>query len=480
MRTASLAAICAAVGLAACSLAPNYARPSSAPAAAAYAEAGDWIEAAPADAVPRGAWWTVFHDDALNALESQVTAANQGLKAALARLDAARAQTRIARAGYFPTISASGAVTRSQTSINSPDYNPAKPATGNDYLAGLDFSYELDLFGRVRSAVAGARASEQATAGDVATLDLGIHAELASDYFTLRGLDAQQELLDRTVADYSKALELTDNLYRGGAAAIADVQQAAAQLELARTQAEDTRLRRSQLEHAMAVLVGKQPAGFHVDPSPLPLGLAPPAVDPGLPSALVERRPDVAAAERRVAAANAAIGVARAAYFPAFSLGGALGRESTATSSWFTAPSRFWSVGPQGLLTLIDGGLHRAQSAAARAAYDEQVANYRSTVLGAFQEVEDELAALRQLERESASQAAAVAATQGALDQANFRYKGGIVTYLEVVATENAALTARLAAVDIQTRRIGATILLIRAIGGGWRATDPAGGRAGH
>jgi NodT family efflux transporter outer membrane factor (OMF) lipoprotein len=218
------------------------------------------------------------------------------------------------------------------------------------------------------------------------------------------------------------------------------------------------------------VLVGRQASDFHLDARPLEPGAAPPAIDPGLPSQLLERRPDVAAAERRVAAANAGIGVARAAYFPVFSLAGTLGLESTAASSWIQAPSRFWSVGPQGLLTLFDAGLHRAQNAAARAAYDEQVANYRASVLTAFQDVEDNLAALRQLERETVSEAAAVSATQGALDQAVFRYQGGIVTYLEVVSTENAALTARLTAVDIQTRRIAASVLLVKALGGSWHA----------
>ena len=329
----------------------------------------------------------------------------------------------------------------------------------------------------MRNTVAGARAGEQATAGDVAVLDLNVHAELAGDYFTLRGLDAQQQLLDHTVADYAKALRLTENLYHGGAAAISDVDQAKAQLESAKTQAEDTRLRRAQTEHAIAVLVGRQASAFHLQPSPLPAAVVPPPIDPGLPSQLMERRPDVAAAERRVAGANAAIGVARAAYFPVFSLAGFGGLESVSANNWLQAPSRVWSIGPQGLLTVFDAGLHRAQSAAARAAYDEQVANYRSIVLTAFQEVEDNLAALRQLERESVSEAAAVAATQGALDQANFRYQGGIVTYLEVVSTENAALAARLAAVDIQTRRIGASVLLVKALGGDWATAGPRSGQ---
>ncbi len=469
MRRAASLTVAVLGALSACSLSPRYQRPSVPAAPDSYKEAGEWKLATPADGTPRGRWWTMFQDRELDDLEAQVTDANQSLRAALARLEQTRAQTRIARAAWFPTLTAQANATRSRTSLNSPTYTPAKPAVRNVFTAEGDLSYELDLFGRVRNTVAGARASEQASAGDVAALDLSVHAELASDYFTLRGLDVEQQLLDHTVADYARALQLTQNLYHGGVAAIADLQQAQAQLESARTQAEDTRLRRAQTEHAIAVLVGREPSDFSVvaraDSGELPV----PEVAPGLPSELLERRPDVAAAERRVAAANAAIGVARAAYFPVFNLAGTSGVESTAASNWLSAPSRFWSIGPQALTTLFDGGLHAAQSAAAHAAYDEQVANYRATVLAAFQDVEDGLAALRQLRRESVSQAAAVTATQGALDQANLRYKGGLVSYLEVVSTENAALAARLAAVDIGVRRTNATVLLVKALGGDWK-----------
>ena len=468
MRAGTRFALAVGCALGGCSLAPHYQRPATPTPAAFYGELGEWKVAAPADNASRGAWWSMFGDQELNELESRVTDSNQSLKAALARLQEARAQTRVARAGYFPTLTADASATRQRVSTNAPGYAGSATPVYNTFVLGADLSYELDLFGRIRNRVAGARATEQATAGDAAALDLSVHAELATDYFSLHGLDAQQQLLDRTVADYAKALELTRNLYQGGAAALADVQQAQAQLENARTQAEDTRLRRAQTEHAIAVLVGAVPTGFHLAARPLAPDLALPAVDPGLPSQLLERRPDVAAAERRVAAANAAIGVARAAYFPVFSLLGSAGQESTGSSTWLEAPSRFWSIGPQGVLTVFDAGLHAAQSAAAHAAYDEQVANYRATVLTAYQDVEDYLAALRQLALEDVSQAAAVTATQGALEQALFRYKGGVVTYLEVVSTENAALAARLAAVDIETRRISATVLLVRALGGDW------------
>ena len=470
MRAAACLALAAGCALGGCSLAPHYQRPATPVPPESYKELGDWKVATPADATPRGAWWTMFGDEDLNQLESRASNANQSLKAALARLDEAHAATRIARAGYFPTIDAQASATRQRASVNSPGYAQGSNPNYNTFVVGGDLSYEIDLFGRIRNTVAGARATEQATAGDAATLDLAVHAELATDYFSLRGLDAQQQLLDRTVADYAKALDLTRNLYQGGAAALSDVQLAQAQLETARTQAEDTRLRRAQTEHAIAVLVGAVASGFHLEARPLASVVAIPPVDPGLPSQLLERRPDVAAAERRVAAANAAIGVARAAYFPVFSLAGTAGQASTQSSNWLSAPSRYWSIGPQGVLTVFDAGLHAAQSAAAHASYDEQVANYRGTVLAAYQDVEDNLAALRQLALEDVSQAAAVTATQGALEQALYRYKGGVVTYLEVVTTENAALAARLAAVDIETRRISATVLLVRALGGDWQA----------
>jgi NodT family efflux transporter outer membrane factor (OMF) lipoprotein len=473
IRSRSAAALLLAAGLGACSLAPHYQRPATAPAPAIYKELDGWKIAEPSDTRPKGRWWAIYHDPTLDELEARTADANQSLKAAYARLQEAQAQTRIARAAYFPSLAADAGATRTRTSLNSPSFTPDLPNPDNDFIVGANLSYEIDLFGRVRNTVSGARASEQASVGDAAALELSVQAEVASDYFSLRGLDAQQELLDRTVTDYARALKLTENLYHGGAAAVADVQQAQAQLESARTQAEDTRLHRAQTEHAIAVLVGEDASSFSLDPRPLEVDVAPPAVDPGLPSTLLERRPDVAAAERRVASANAGIGVARAAYFPTFSLAGALGLESMATDSWIQAPSRFWAIGPKAALPLFNGGLYRAQTAAARAAYDEQVANYRASVLTAFQEVEDNLAALKRLERESTSEAAAVAATKGAFDQAVLRYQGGLVTYLEVVSTENAALAARLSAVDIQTRRITASVLLVKALGGDWHAAAP-------
>jgi NodT family efflux transporter outer membrane factor (OMF) lipoprotein len=469
MRSGGPALLAGLLVLGGCSLSPHYARPAMPQPPAAFKESGDWQLANPADTLPRGAWWTMFQDSELNELEAQVSASNQSLKASLARLEQARAQTRAARASWFPTLTADVEATRARTSMNVPSYVPGRSATGNLFTASGDLSYELDLFGRVRNTVANARYAEQASAGDVAALDLSVHAELANDYFTLRGLDVEQQLLDQTVSDYARALQLNKNLYEGGAAPISDVQQAEALLELARTQAEDTRLHRAQTEHAIAVLVGQEASGFTLPARATDTLAGLPQLDPGMPSQLLERRPDVAAAERRVAAANASIGVARAAYFPSFNLFASGGLQSSQSANWMRAPSQFWSIGPQALLTVFDGGLHRAQSAQAHAAYDEQVANYRGTVLTAYQDVEDNLAALRQLQLESVSQAAPVTATQGAADQANLRYKGGIVTYLEVVTTENAALQARLSAVDIEIRRANSTVLLIKALGGDWQ-----------
>jgi NodT family efflux transporter outer membrane factor (OMF) lipoprotein len=470
-RSLSIASLCGA--LAACSFAPHYSTPTPpTPPPAQYQESGDWQPAAPADSQNRGAWWTVFNDPLLDTLENKVTAANQDIKAAFARLQQARAETRIQRSALFPTLTAGPTATRSRTSVNSPLYSPTKPVIGNDFVLDADLSYEIDVWGRIRNSVASARASEQASAADLATLDLSTHAELASDFFTLCGQDAEQALLDQTVADYARAVQLTRVLFEGGAAARADLDQAEAQLQTARTQATDIRLRRAQTEHAVAVLVGESPSTFHLDSRPLRLDVAPPAIDPGLPSALLERRPDVAAAERRTVAANADIGVARAAYFPIFSLQGTGGFESSSSSNWISAPSRFWSIGPSAVLTVFDAGRHRAQSAQAHARYDEQVASYRETVLTAYQEVEDNLAALRDLDAEAVSQAAAVAATASALKQTQFQYQGGLVTYLQVVVTENAALAAQLSAADIQIRRMSAAVLLIKALGGGWRSAS--------
>jgi NodT family efflux transporter outer membrane factor (OMF) lipoprotein len=454
--------------LAACSFAPSYHTPTSPAPSPSYQESVDWKVAAPQDEDSKGVWWTTFHDDDLNALQTRMGDANQDLKASLARLAQARALTRIARSNLLPTLNAAASATRGRTSINSPRYVPGTEPTGNNFDLEADLSYEIDLWGRVRNNVAAAKASQQASAADLASLTLALRAELTIQYFTVRAEDTQQGLLDQTVGDYQKSLELTQHLFQGGAAAEADVAQAQAQLETARTQAADIRLQRAQSEHALAVLLGENPSAFHIASRPL-LATEPPPIDLGVPSALLERRPDVAAAERRVFAANAQVGVARAAYFPVFNLAAVAGLDSAQSSNWINASSRMWSVGPQAVLTVFDAGRHRAQTAQARAAFDEQVADYRGTVLIAYQEVEDNIAALRQLEQESLSEAAAVQATGRALQQAQYRYKAGLVTYLEVANTENTALQAQLQNVSIQLRRLNASVLLVKALGGGWQ-----------
>ena len=474
MQATLLTATAALLGiLGGCSFAPTYETPSSAPPADAYSELGDWHKAEPQDDHSRGAWWVQFGDPQLDALEVKVGSANQSIQAAFARLQEARATTRVARAGLFPTLDVGSSATRQRVSQNSPTYLTGHDPTFNNFDLEADLSYEVDLWGRVRNTVSAARAGQQASAADLAALALAQHAELATDYYRLRSEDAVQALLENTVDDYAKSLELTEHLYQGGGAAVADVDQARAQLEGARTLVADNALQRALSEHAIAVLIGENPSRFHLAANPLPQDIAPPPFDVGLPSTLLERRPDVAAAERRVAAANAQIGVARAAYFPIFSLAAAAGFDSTRPSTWLDAPSRFWAAGPAGLLTVFDAGRHRAESAQAHAQYDEQVANYRNTVLVAYQEVEDNLAALHRLEQESRSEAAAVTATAKALEQARYRYKAGLVTYLEVSTTETIALQAQLIRADIQARHMQASVLLVKALGGGWRGAEP-------
>ncbi len=455
--------------LTACTLAPRYHVPTAPSPASAYPAAdGAWAPARPADGLPRGPWWTRFGDPRLDVLERRVGTDNQDIRAAFARLMQARADTRIARAGLWPRIDAAAAAGRSRISSNAPRLpSTVKPIADNFDLES-DLSYEIDLFGRIRSGVNAARADEQASAADLATLALAMHAEMAVDYFRLRGEDTNIALLDSTVADYARSLALTRNLHRGGAAAAVDVSQARAQWESARTAAAEARLQRALTLHALALLAGANPTTFLLAPQPLPADAQPPAIDPGLPSTLLERRPDVAAAERRVAAANAQIGVARAAYFPVFNLAAAIGADSASAATWLAAPSRIWSLGATGVLSVFDAGAHRAQSAAAHARYDELVADYRNTVIGAYRDVEDNLAALAALRREAASESAAVDATAAALSQARYRYQAGVTTYLEVASAETAALQARSAAVAIATRRLAAGVRLIEALGGGW------------
>jgi NodT family efflux transporter outer membrane factor (OMF) lipoprotein len=452
-----------------CDFAPAYHTPDM-PAPDAYKEAvstdvaAAWQPASPADTMPRGPWWEIFGDTGLNELEAKVAGANQDIKAAVARFDQARAAAASARAAYFPTVTGTGAADRNQASATVANARPTR--VYNDFSLGLDFSYELDLWGRVRNSVAAATATASASESDLAAVDLSTHAELASDYFTLRGDDARQATLDQTVQAYEQALTLTTSRFKGGAGAESDVDQAETQLETAKTEAADLRLQRAQLEHAIAILVGVPASQFTLPPAQF--AESPPAIAAGLPASLLERRPDVAAAERRAAAANAQIGVARAAFFPTISLGAILGTESQSTAQLFATPSRMWTLGPSATLPLFDAGARSAAEDEAVAVYDENAADYRQTVLGAYRDVEDNLVALDQLASEAVSQDKAVAAAERALAQAHYRYTGGIVTYLEVVSSQNAALQAELSAADIRARRMIASVLLVKALGGGW------------
>jgi NodT family efflux transporter outer membrane factor (OMF) lipoprotein len=450
-----------------CSFAPPYKVPDTGTPAEHYKELADWKVAQPQDAQPRGNWWVIYQDPELDRLEDKIPA-NLTLKAAFARLEQARAQYRIARADLFPTLTADPYAMRDKYSPNAPKELPGYPTSLNDFLLGADFSYEVDLWGRVRNEVASAKAARQASAADYASVELSLRAQLAEDYFNLRAYDAELDLYDRTVASYQEALKLTTDLFNGGAAALADVAQAQAQLENALTQASDFKLQRAQAEHAIAVLVGENPSLFGLPANALPLEVGPPPIDVGLPSTLLERRPDVAEAERNVASANAQIGVARAAYFPKLSLNAAGGVESTKTSNLLSTSSLFWSLGPQISAPIFEGGRLVAETARVKAVYQEQAADYRNTVLTAYQDVEDNLVALRRLQEESESDAAAVLATGVALKQAQDRYRAGIVTYLEVSTAETAALQAQVQAANIQSRRMSASVLLIKALGGGW------------
>ena len=456
--------------LGACSLAPDYEQPKT-PVPEAYKEAGDWIIATPAAAEKeRGPWWTLYHDEDLNALEDRLTNANQDLKAALARYEEAHAAAAVARADYFPTVNANLGAARDRPSKTVGEVRSLKAF--NDYRVGADLSYEIDVWGRVRNAVKAGASRADASAADLATMEVSLRTELAMDYFALRGHDAAQAILDQTVKIYARALKLTEARHEGGAASEADVDQATAQLETAKTLAADRKLQRAQLEHAIAVLVGELPSSFTIPVRTVELTM-PPTI-PGLPSTLLEQRPDVAAAAARMEAANADIGVARAAYFPALTLGGNAGWESGWLSKLFQTPSAFSALGVSGVGPIFDGGRVNAQTDQARAAYDEAVANYRATTLAAFQDVEDQLAALHRLGEETTTQKAAATAANRALAQANNRYEGGISTFLDVVVAQNTALQAQLSDVEIRTRHYTASVMLIKALGGGWQPPAPA------
>jgi len=474
IRTASLSSrrFCAALFVAGltllggCAIGPHYSRPS-APAAPAFKETPEnWKLAQPADQILRGNWWEIYQDLQLNQLEEKVSVSNQTLKAAEAQFEQARAVVQQNRSQYFPTVNASVSPSQNRLSRNAPNVTPATKVNYTDLVLPVDVSYEIDLWGRIRHTVENARANAQATAADLESASLSIHAELATDYFQARTLDAEIRLLDSTVAAYQKAMELTQNRYNGGIASQVDVAQAQTQLETTRAQEIDLGVQRAQFEHAIAVLTGQPPSTFSL--AAMELHATPPVIPPGIPAELLQRRPDIAAAERRVAAANAQIGVARAAYFPSLTLNADAGFESASVTNWLSGPSGFAAAGLTALETLFDAGRRRAISEQAEAAYDQSVANYRQTVLTAFQEVEDSLAALRILEQEATTQAGAVTAAEHSLSLSNNRYRGGVASYLEVITAQSQALSNERTAVQISGERMTNSVLLIKALGGGW------------
>ena len=461
--------------LGACTVGPDYVKPKM-PAPPAYKENEGWKVAQPRDESTHGPWWEMFHDPRLNELENQVNVSNQTLAVSEAQYRQAQALVQSARAGYFPTVSAGGSAMRSLASSTTAR-GGSSSSTGaiSDFLLTGNTSWELDIWGKVRRSVEGSKANAQAGAGDLEATRLSLQAELAQDYFQMRTLDAQKQLLDDTAAAYQTYLTLTTNRYASGVASRSDILLAETQLKTTQALAIDTGVQRAQFEHAIAMLIGKAPSELSIPAAPL--DLEPPSIPAGLPSELLERRPDVAAAERRAAAANAQIGVVQAAYYPTITLNASGGFETSHLANWFTWPSRFWSLGP-GVLseTLFDGGLRRAQTAQARAAYDANVATYRQTVLTAFQEVEDNLASLRILEQEGHVQNEAVTAARQSVEVTRNRYKAGIAAALDVIVVQAIALNNEVTAVNLLGRRISAAVLLIKALGGDWNVSDlPSG-----
>ena len=455
--------------LAGCAVGPNYKRPA-AEVPAAYKEAANWKQAQPNEQNLGGNWWEMFQDPELNALESQVNVSNQNLKAAEAQYTQARALLRYNRAAYYPTITAGVSATRNRISNHRPASIVANGITYNDFQIPFELSYEVDVWGRVRRTVESYRDQAQASAADLATVNLSMHAELALDYFQARTLDAEEQLLNSTVTQYEQALELIESRFTGGIASELEVQQARTQLETTRAQAIDVGVARAQFEHAVAILIGKPPAELSL--AALPLTAPPPSIPAGLPSELLERRPDIAAAERRMASANAQIGVAKAAYYPTISLGATGGFESGVITTLISGPSILWSAGGSAVAPIFDAGRRRANLDQAIAAYDQTVANYRETVLTGFQQVEDNVAALRILEHEAQVQNTAVTSSEKYLALANTRYTGGVTSYLEVTTAQSAALSDEVTAVNILGRRMVAAVTLVQALGGGWNSSE--------
>jgi NodT family efflux transporter outer membrane factor (OMF) lipoprotein len=455
--------------LAGCTVGPDYQRPDVA-TPAAWKEAGDWKPAEPKDAAARGNWWEIYGDAELNALVQQVEVSNQNVLAAAAQFRQAQALLGVANAAYYPTLGANLSDSRAQgtsaSTTGTSTVAPGSPIRNTTRLA-FSASWEADVWGHIGRNVESSQASAQASDADLRAALLSAQATLVQTYVQLRANDAQQNLLAQTVAAYERSLQITQNRYAAGVAGRVDVAQAETQLKSTQVQAIDLGVQRAQYEHAIAVLIGKAPADFQLQPADgLP---ALPAVPAALPSALLERRPDIAGAERRMAAANAQIGVAQSAFFPALTFSGSGGYQSSSFSQLLTLPNRFWSIGPALALTLFDGGARSAQKESAVAGYDKSVATYRQTVLAAFQEVEDNLVALRKLGDEAAAQHAAAEAAAEALALVENQYQAGTVSYLNVVTAQATALNAHSNDIGIAGRRLVASATLLKALGGNWR-----------
>ncbi|HEY3309949.1 MAG TPA: efflux transporter outer membrane subunit [Desulfuromonadaceae bacterium] len=448
--------------LPACSVGPDYVKPTV-EIPSAFKEGLGWKVAQPGDAALTEKWWQLFNDTTLDNLEEQVNISNLNIVVAEAQFRQARALVEASRSAFYPTLTIGAAASRAQGSANT---GRGQGGASSDFLLPVNLSWEIDVWGRIRRSVEASKSSFQASAADLAALKLSVHAELASDYFQLRSLDALKQYLDESVAYYQKSLELTRNRYAAGIVSRVDVLQAETILKSTQASMIDLDVQRSQLEHAIALLIGKPASSFSL---PLqPLSNPPPHIPVVLPSELLERRPDIASTERHMSAANAQIGVERAAYYPTVKLGTSIGLEASDIAKWLTWPSRFWSVGPTISETVFDGGLRRAQNEQVLAAYDATVASYRQTVLNAFKEVEDNLAALRTLENEAKIQDEAVESARQTVIVTMNQYKAGIVSYLNVISAQNTELANKRTSIGILERRMVAAVLLVKAVGGGW------------
>ena len=453
----------------ACAVGPDYVRPDVETPATYKELPVSWKPARPSDEAKRGRWWEAFGDPQLTALVAQVDISNQNVRAAEARFRQAQALVASSRAALFPTLDANASIVKSRSPSGALGGTTAGRIVTNR-SASLAAGWEADVWGRVRRGVESSAAGAQASAADLESARLSAQAELATNYLQLRVLDVQKELLDDSIAAFQKSFDLTKNRYAAGVAGKVDVAQAETQLRSTQAQAVDTGIQRAQLEHAIALLIGKAPSNFSLPPAPLRVTM--PGIPAALPSELLERRSDIAAAERRVAAANAQIGVAQSAFFPSLTLSGTLGSRASDPASWFTTASRFWSIGPAIAQSIFDAGLRRAQSDQAIAAYDATVADYRQTVLSSFREVEDNLAALRILEEEARIQDEAVRAARESVTLTTNQYKAGTVSFLNVAVVQTSQLGNERTAVGLLGQRLSAAIALIKALGGDWNASQ--------